>query len=60
MEFTDLIFWAYQFVSGLSLVGSFLMSEISIPLFGDVTVLSLFCGTGLIAVLSYKVVRWFI
>lgn len=46
-------------LSSLSKVGEFFMQTIEIGNFGSVSVLQLF-GASLLAVVSYKVVRWFI
>lgn len=59
MSFETILNFGLSLLEGLSAVGAFFMKEIELGDFGSVTVLELF-GASLLAVVTYKVVRWFI
>lgn len=59
MSFESVLDFGIALLSGLSAVGDFFMRTIDIPAIGEVSVLELF-GASLVAVVAYKVVRWFI
>lgn len=59
MNFESVLDFGLALLRGLSAVGDFFMRTIDIPAIGEVSVLELF-GTSLVAVVTYKVVRWFI
>lgn len=59
MSFETILDFGLSLLSGLSKVGAFFMQTIKIPAIGSVSVLEMF-GVSLLAVVSYKVVRWFI